>query len=172
MGCKMILYVSCVSLAIAFSASDAAAVNSVVLYSSSNSGLSGFVDKEREKRTILGSAAARGLKALEILLRKTRPVKDEKRFYKYARFGDEYEKTGSFLSALNDFDSVYPKGVKEYILPKGNILKVGKVGDRTLYLKKHGAFGQPTLEILQNLGRPHEIRADLIIYTGMIKHTP
>lgn len=170
---KLVLYASCVCLAMALSANDAASVNSLLHYSSNNGVLSGTIDSIREKRAIglVGSAIARGLKAVEVLLRRSRPVEADKRFYKYSKYGDEYEKTGTYEAAMNDFNSVYPEGVHHYVLPKGNILTVGQVGDRTLFVKKFGAFGQPTLEILQNIGRPHEIRSDLIIYTG-IKQMP
>lgn len=107
-----------------------------------------------------------GLRAVKTLLKGSMRIPAHEKYFKYARYADEYEKIGDYKKTMEDFVSVDPTNVKVYGLPKGNVLTVGQVGDRTIYVKKFGVFQKPTLEILQKVGG--EPRSQLIIYNDDI----
>ena len=55
----------------------------------------------------------RGVKAAEHLLSGTKQVPSTNRYY------NEYQKSGNFAKALEDFDSVKPTNVRKFNLPDG-----------------------------------------------------
>ena len=60
-----------------------------------------------------------------------------------------FRKSGGYAKALQDFQSLRPRSVIDFSDGYEAETMVGRVGDRTIILKKRGPVGKPTIELIQ-----------------------
>lgn len=96
-------------------------------------------DQARTKRTakIIGSAVMECMRAIQKLLKSSRPVIS-------TRDHSLYERTGGYKQALRDFDELHPTDV---ISLKDK--QFGRLGDMSISYHDKGWQGKPTVDIFQ-----------------------
>lgn len=111
----------------------------------------------RRKRGIFTVAKAilEGSKATNSLLEGARKLVS-------TTFVKRYQKPGSYMQAMDDFDSVKPTHVRTFVLGDADG-KIGLIGDRAIVIKSTSETGYPTLKIFKPKRIPNKA-GDTVIY--------
>ena len=75
-----------------------------------------------------------------------------------------FRKSGGYAKALQDFQSLRPRSVIDFSDGYEAEMMVGRVGDRTIILKKRGPVGKPTVELIQQHPESMHHIMDIVTY--------